>query len=101
MAIDTLEALRMALRDFGQPASIAGDDIGNGILFDHAPAQADPYRDDRGHDGPGCSLLLEDLQAIGQWPLQAREIVTDGMTYRIVRHSICLGEVRMFLRGAE
>ena len=41
--IDPLEVLRFVLRDFGQAAAIDGVDLENGVLFNHAPAQADPY----------------------------------------------------------
>ena len=99
--IDPLEVLRFALRDFGQAAAIDGGNLENGVLFNHAPAQADPYLDDRGHDGPSCCCLQEDLTAIGQWPLTVKKITTGSVLYNIVRCDNDNGEVTLFLRKAE
>ncbi len=101
MAIRATDITKSALRAFGQQAFIDGIAVPNGIVFNHAPAAADPYFDDRGHDGPSCCLLLEDLETMDQWPLQTNEISTGSVVYRIVRHDDYLGEVTMFLRKAE
>ena len=98
MAIDMLDVTRMTLRDFGQSASIGGAEVPSGILFNYAPAAADPYLQDQGHDGPSCCLLQEDLVTINQWPLVATDIVTGEHTYRILRCDPDQGEITMFLR---
>ncbi len=94
--IEPSECLASALQDFGTTALIDGQDIA--VLFNHAPAQADPYMDDRGHDGPSACALIADLQELELWPLPVSEITVDEQLYRIVRQDACAGEVTLYLR---
>ncbi len=94
--IEPSECLASALEDFGTTALIDGNEIT--VLFNHAPAQADPYMDDRGHDGPSACALIADLQELALWPLPVSEITVDEQLYRIVRQDACAGEVTLYLR---
>lgn len=101
MALRSSDIDKANLRAFGQPGSIGGVSVPLGIIFDRAPAEADPYMDDNGHDGPSCGLLRADLETIGQWPLLVKEIETDGIAYRILRFDDDRGWITLFLRKAE
>lgn len=96
--IDHTECLRCALMDFGQQATVGGVEVPTGIVFNRAPAVADPYMSDTAHDGPSCNVLREDLEAIGQWPLPSdTKLVTEGKTYLILHPDDDRGDVTLLL----
>lgn len=100
--IDSTEILHLALSDFGQSATIDGDTIASGVLFNRASDQADPYMSDTGHDGPSCNVLRADLETLGQWPLDpGSELETNATLYRIIRSDDDNGDVTLYLREAE
>lgn len=99
--IDHTECLRCALMDDGQPATIGGVAVPQNILFNRAPAVADPYMSDTAHDGPSCNVLREDLEAMDQWPLPSdTKLVTEGKTYRILHPDDDRGDVTLPLTEA-
>lgn len=99
--IDPTETLKLALLDFGRSATLGGQDIARGVLFNHAQAQPDPYASDSGHDGPTCQCLRADLEALDEWPLFSTDIEISAVMYRILRHQDIDGEITMYLRKAE
>ena len=94
--IDYQEALRLALTDFGETATISGHQIA--CLPDIPLPVGAPYRDDPGETAPILLSLLEDLEAAGLWPLTAAELTLRGKTWCIVRAHDDRGEVTIIMR---
>lgn len=94
--IDHLEALRLALTDLGETATISGHQIA--CLPDIPPPEGAPYRDDSGETAPHLLALQEDLSAAGLWPLTATELTVRTQSWRIVRVHNDRGEVTIIMR---
>jgi hypothetical protein len=92
------ERMGMLFEVQGESLTIAGATLTG--LCEIPPTGAGPWADEPA-EAPSVTLLYDDLETAGLWPLDDPEVVIDGTNYRVIASERRDGLVELWLQEKD